>query len=218
MVYYQEIIMAENIYAILLAAGMSARFGSDNKLLASFRGKPLAQHTIDLVCGPCRELFDKIFLIYSDERVAALAKAPGAVFIRNPAPEKGQGESVRLGTEAALATDNDFLFFFPCDQPFLDVDTVRRICASRRKGCIVEPYCANVPGSSAPPGGSLGLPGGSPSLFSGVYRGELSSLSEGEAPRVIKARHAENLIRVTVADPLILTDIDTREMLESLNL
>jgi len=208
------------IHAILLAAGLSKRFGNENKLLILFRGKALAQHTIDLVCSMGTDVFDNIIFVYSDNKVAALADsismAGNAVsvqpqpltLIHNTAPEKGQGESVRLGVEAAHAGEDDFLFFFPCDQPFLDADTVRRIFAARRKGCIVEPCCDTMRSS-------LAKSGASPCLFSGVFRDELLSLQEGEAPRVIKARHSEALIRVEVSDPLILADIDYREMLES---
>lgn len=225
------------VYAILLAAGLSERFGSENKLLAQFRGKPLARHTLDLARGMGIEFFERIFFVYSDERVAALVNGDAAAnstflannaaparllpitLIRNNAPEKGQGESVRLGTEAASASDGDYLFFFPCDQPFLDADTVRLILAARRPGCIVEPYPENSPERLACSGDSpdcrgesLGR-GGSPSLFSGVFRNELMSLREGEAPRAIKMRHSQALIRVPVPNPLTLADIDNKAML-----
>jgi molybdenum cofactor cytidylyltransferase len=199
--------MVGKIYTILLAAGLSERFGGENKLLAPFRGRPLARWTVDLVQGiDC--CFERIFFVYSDEKVAALAKNAPITLIRNSAPRNGQGESVRLGAEAAPACDDDYLFFFPCDQPFLDADTVRLLLAVRRPGCIVEP-CYKTPGGAAT--------GGSPSLFSGVYRGELMSLKEGEAPRAIKARHSHALIRVTVSNPLTLADIDDRALLDRLN-
>ena len=231
--------MAEKVYAIILAAGFSSRFGSENKLLVPFRGKPLALHTIDLICGIGSELFDGIFVVYSDERVAALANnithkdlpqgrgdaeglekkcseshlSSGIVLIHNTAPEKGQGESVRQGVEAAQANDNDFFLFLPCDQPFLDAATVRQILAARRKGCIVEPYCETVLETVTGLEGSLGYQGGSPCLFSGIFRHELMSLQEGEAPRAIKARQSKSIIRVMVSNPLTLADIDDREMM-----
>jgi len=65
-------------------------------------------------------------------------------------------------------------------------------------------------------GGSRVCPGGSPCLFSGVFRDELMSLKEGEAPRVIKVRHSDTLIHAPVVNPLLLADIDDRETLERL--
>ena len=238
--------MESRVFAILLAAGLSKRFGHENKLLVPFRGKALAQHTIDLVCS-LKEFFDGIFLVYSDERVAALVNMAAdtnaglsvsaelrITFIHNKMPEKGQQESVRLGTQAAQANENDFLMFFPCDQPFLDADTVRKIIAVRRKGVIVEPcvgfgvqgfgfgVCSsNVKRVTSERNyitkNNQNICGSSPSLFSGVFLNELLSLREGEAPRVIKARHSEAVIQVTVTDPLILTDIDDRETLDHYN-
>jgi len=194
--------------AILMAAGFSRRFGGENKLLAPFRGKPLARHTLDLVCG--MGCFEKIFFVYADEAVAALADGLGVTAVYNPAPEKGQGESARLGLMAAtqeeyLTTedtelhggkaDDIYFMFFPCDQPLLDQDTVRLLLDSARPGCIVEPVC---------PGGNH-----SPSLFSATFTEELLALKQGEHPRLLKARHPQALITVKITNPAPLTDIDT---------
>jgi molybdenum cofactor cytidylyltransferase len=214
------------VFAILLAAGFSSRFGGENKLLAPFRGKPLARHILDLVYSLGGNSFSGIFFIYSDERVAALAKdisdnaaltqALPITLIHNTAPEKGQRESVRLGVQAAKADENDYFFFFPCDQPLLDADTLRLILAARKKGRIVEPRCQGD--SLDRSGGSLVCQGGSPGLFSAVFRDELLSLQEGEAPRVIKARHPQAVFPVTVSNQLVLADIDDRETLRRLEL
>jgi molybdenum cofactor cytidylyltransferase len=199
------------VFAILAAAGFSSRFGGENKLLVPFRGKPMARHILDLVLG--ENYFSGIFFIYSDDRAAALVKnIPDKVLtqgvpvtlIHNAAPERGQRESVRLGVQAAKADENDYFFFFPCDQPLLDADTLRLIFAARKKGRIVEPRCRGE--------------GGSPSLFSAVFRDELLSLQEGEAPRVIKARYPHAVFPVTVSNPLVLTDIDDRETLRRFDL
>ena len=41
----------ERIAAVLLAAGMSSRFGEDDKLMADLRGKPVAAHTLETVAS-----------------------------------------------------------------------------------------------------------------------------------------------------------------------
>jgi CTP:molybdopterin cytidylyltransferase MocA len=50
----------DKINAILMASGFSRRFGSANKLLATFRGKPLARHTLELACA--LDVFNRVFL------------------------------------------------------------------------------------------------------------------------------------------------------------
>ncbi|MDR0877271.1 MAG: nucleotidyltransferase family protein [Treponema sp.] len=201
----------DKITAILMASGFSARFGNDNKLLVPFRGKPLALYTLDLVCGLLKTAdqnqdhqnqlpgFDQIFFITADDKVAALARGLPVTVIRNSAPEKGQRESIRLGVEVS---DADYYLFFPCDQPLLDRETVKRIIGARQIGCIVQPCFDGIPGN--------------PVLFSGFFRDELLSLGEGEHPRDIKKRHPETLVSVEAAGPLTLVDIDDPETLEKL--
>jgi len=190
-------------FAILMAAGFSRRFGGQNKLLAPFRGKPLARHTLELVCG--MGCFEKVFFVYADEAVAALADGLPVTAVYNPAPEKGQGESARLGLMDAVKTAGaapEYFMFFPCDQPLLDQDTVKLLLEAARPDRITEPVC---------PGGNH-----SPSLFSASFTDELLALKQGEHPRLLKTRHPQALITVEIADPAPLADIDTIEDMEKL--
>jgi CTP:molybdopterin cytidylyltransferase MocA len=192
-----------------MAAGFSGRFKGENKLLALFGGKPLARHTLELVCG--MGCFERVFFVYADEAVAALAQGLEVTAVYNPTPEKGQGESVRLGLMAAVQEEFNheghgreevYFMFFPCDQPLLDQGTVRLLLGAARPGCIVEPDC---------PGGNH-----SPCLFSASFKDELLALKQGEHPRLLKARHPQALIMAEIADPNLLADIDTVEDLEQL--
>jgi len=197
-------------YAILMAAGLSNRFGSENKLLVPFNGKPLFCHTLDLVCG--MDCFEKIIMVYNDEKVAALInsetryKNHEIITVFNPAPEKGQGESARLGVIAVdvKLTGNEpvYYLFFPCDQPLLDTATIQLLLNNAKPGFITET------GNIKP---------GSPNLFSSFFHDELLALKQGENPRLIKKRHPELVITVEVPNSIILSDIDTPEDLERLN-
>jgi molybdenum cofactor cytidylyltransferase len=183
-----------------MAAGFSKRFGKQNKLLAPFRGKPLARHTLDLTCAIGS--FEEIFFVYADEDVAALAAGLPVTLVFNPDPEKGQGESARLGVAAAAASttkasddaEAEYYLFLTCDQPLLDADTVRLLLEAARPGCIVEPGSHH-----------------SPSLFSAVFRNDLLALKPGELPRLIKSRHPHSVITVETINPLLLADVDTQE-------
>jgi molybdenum cofactor cytidylyltransferase len=188
------------IFAILMASGFSKRFGNENKLLVPFKGKALARHTLDLVCG--LHCFSGVFFIAADDQVAALAGGLPVTLIRNTNPEKGQRESVRLGVEAAGDSETAYYVFFPCDQPLLDSGTVRRILEERRPGRIVEPRFQDRPGN--------------PCLFSGTFRDDLLTLKEGEKPRVIKIRHPDAVTAVEIVNPSALIDIDDPAMLGEL--
>ena len=188
------------VAAILMASGFSERFGGQNKLLVDFRGKPLACYTLELAAG--MRFTGGIFFIASSREVAALARDFEIVHvIKNAAPEKGLRESVRLGVEAA-GTEPDYYIFFPCDQPFLDAVTVRRVLDARESGCIIEPRYGGRPGN--------------PCLFSASFREELLSLNMEETPRLIKTRYPQALRGVEIANPLALEDIDDEETLKIL--
>ena len=186
----------DKIAAILLASGFSKRFGERNKLLFPFHGKPLARYTLELAAE--LGFSGGIFFVTAQDEVSALAHdLPGVKLIKNTAPEKGQRESVRLGTNAAAVAD--YYLFFVCDQPFLDTDTVRRILEERQPGCIVEPRYKGMPGN--------------PCLFSKSFREELLALGEDETPRLIKERHQDAVRGVEVSNSLVLEDIDDKMVL-----
>ena len=194
-------------FAIIMAAGFSERFGNGNKLLVPFRGKPLVCHTLDLICAMPR--FERVFVVYADEKVAALARPAMAAgrpvsLIYNPAPEKGQGESALLGVKAAdraaAASGEEpvYYLFLPGDQPLLDAGTVSVLLDAAKPGCIVQP------GPN------------SPTLFSASFRDELFALKPGEHPRLLKSRYPHAVITVEPPDPAVLADIDTQSDWERL--
>jgi molybdenum cofactor cytidylyltransferase len=187
----------DTVDAILMASGFSKRFGTANKLLTPFRGKPLARYTLELVCG--LPWFRRIFFICAAEPVIALAKDLPVRVIKNERPYRGQGESIRLGV---AASDAAYYLFFPCDQPLLDPDTVRRLLEVRKPGYIIQPAFQGTPGN--------------PVLFSREFRDELLRLAPGERGRDIKSRHLDSLITVELQGQTPLLDIDNPEMLESL--
>lgn len=182
----------QKIAAILMAAGFSKRFQAENKLLAPVGGKPLARHTIELVCRS--DLFSQRILISADKRVAALGEDLPVTPLHNDNPARGQCESIRLGVEAA---DADYYMFFPCDQPFLTERILQMLVQAAKPGCIVVPEVAGVPAS--------------PALFSAVFREELLSLPDRTAGKAVIRAHPEAVIHLQMQDPAAFADIDTRE-------
>ena len=91
--------MPEPIAAVVLAAGLSTRFGGD-KLLYPYAGKPLAAHIADTLAG-----------MPLDWRIAIVPPAPsprealfrerGFELVANPDPQQGMGASLALGAQRA---------------------------------------------------------------------------------------------------------------------
>ena len=87
-----------------MAAGNAARFG-ENKLAATVNGKPLIEHALDAIP---RESFSRVLVVTQHENVEAAAKKFGFETLRNEHPERGQSETIRLGTAAKYAADHGY--------------------------------------------------------------------------------------------------------------
>ncbi|MDP9424349.1 MAG: NTP transferase domain-containing protein [Pseudomonadota bacterium] len=91
----------EQCAALLLCAGLSQRFGPDNKLLAPLGGRPLAAHAAAL----CRDLpFATRLAVVppSEPELSALLLDHGFELLPNPTPEAGKDSSLRIGLARAL--------------------------------------------------------------------------------------------------------------------
>ena len=109
----RDMIAAEHVAAVLLAAGESRRFGAANKLLADLRGQPLVLH---IAARLARLGFGTRIAICSDDRVAALLGDAGFQIVPNPAPERGLSQSLALGI-GALPEDADAALICLGDMP-----------------------------------------------------------------------------------------------------
>jgi molybdenum cofactor cytidylyltransferase len=84
---------------LVLAAGKGLRFGG-GKLLASYRGRPLLSHVLDVVRAACdRSLLKGGCAVVSaqDEASRALVEKAGLEPVLNDAPTQGLSHSLQLG-------------------------------------------------------------------------------------------------------------------------
>ena len=112
---------AEDCALIILASGLSQRFGKADKLVADFRGKPLVQHAIDAARGvPFTERFAVIPKTSTQRR--KLFNYEGYSLIENDRPEAGQGGSLKLAAKAAMEKGHDAICIMLGDMPFVQTD------------------------------------------------------------------------------------------------
>ncbi len=102
---------------LVLASGLSKRYGPDDKLLADLKGKALLAYCLDAakMAG-----FDGLYVVTPkhDPR-AKLAISQGFKIIDNPVPEAGQGASIACGAAYALRQSYDSGCILLGDMPFV---------------------------------------------------------------------------------------------------
>ncbi len=114
------------VFAVVLAAGGSQRFGR-NKLLESVQGEPLVRRAASLareVCGDCS------LLVAGHERAAVTAAAGGGAkfIVVNDRYEEGIGGSIALAARAVSHAADALLLLF-ADQPFVTAQHLRALIA-----------------------------------------------------------------------------------------
>lgn len=108
----------ENCALYILAAGLSKRYGEEDKLMADLGGQPLLSHVIETAEPVPFEA--KIGIVPSTSiKRRALFKAHSFDLIENPAPESGQGSSITLAANHALENDYDGMCILLGDMPFI---------------------------------------------------------------------------------------------------
>ncbi len=108
----------KNYGLIILASGISRRFGQQDKLLAPFRGQALAVHTAELAintrCSTC------VCVVRPDcPELAAIYTSRDIDIIVNEHPEDGQGRSLALGVAAIADCKCDYTHVVLADMPLV---------------------------------------------------------------------------------------------------
>jgi len=193
------------VSAIMLAAGMSKRMGKD-KLLFEYLGKPLLQHSVDLLSD--LPVYERI-LITSDARLAFISLSPGIRICINPHPEKGLSKSIQTGTQAASGTH---YLFLTADQPKLTKADLLQLldAADADPGKIIYPCIDSNPNS--------------PTLFPAVFRPELLDLyrtdqsgkENDNGGRTIRDANKQHCLVIEPENPENFADIDNMDDYEQL--
>lgn len=179
----------KHLSAVVLAAGVSRRFGEADKLRAEFDGKPILIHVLDGLA----------VLDIGEVLVVTRAPLAGVHHIVNPSPDAGMGHSLALGVAALKPCDGAFIVL--ADMPLI-VPALYREMADALPG-----YDIVVPVHNGQ--------NGHPVLFSSTCFDDLSRLSGDQGGRAL-LRSGHYHVRHIEAGGFILADIDTPEDLTRL--
>lgn len=170
--------------AVVLAAGASRRFGTDDKLHADFDGKPILRHVLDGLA----------ILGLGEVLVVARTPLQGVNHIVNPRPDDGMGHSLALGVAALKPCDAAFVVL--ADMPLVVPALYREMVAVLPDHDIVVPVHNGQ--------------NGHPVLFASNCFTDLRRLSGAQGARALLRSGHYRRHRLE-AGAFILTDIDTPE-------
>src|SRR6476661_2482678 len=119
------------VSAILLAAGASRRFGSENKLLTDIRGLPLIRRVAEEID---QSAVNGIVVVTGCDQALVERALDGLLinFAHNPNWPAGMGSSIAVGI-SALDSDVQGALVVPGDMPFLTFSLFDRLILAFRE-------------------------------------------------------------------------------------
>ena len=184
------------IWAIVLAAGMSTRMGAQ-KLLLPFEGKTIIEKVVEniLISG----IFQIRVVLGSDQiKIAETLKSWPVHFVVNEKFQEGMLTSVISGVKA-LPPEAKAVLIFLGDQPFIPGSVTEKVVETWKnseKGIVIPLFNGKR---------------GHPPLYDLKYRNELSNLDPAAGLRSVAQKFPEDIYEVETFCPEIVRDIDTKD-------
>lgn len=188
----------KKVAGIILAAGVSSRMGRTKQLLPFHHGT-----IIETVTGhACASELDQVLVVlghHAQKIRAALVhhvNTACAQVIVNPHFKIGQSTSIVEGIRH-LGTDMDAVMFLLGDQPLISASVINYLIEKyhHTNARIVVPYYQGIRGN--------------PVIFDHTLFPELGCLKGDTGARVLFKKNVDCILKVSVDDPGIITDVDT---------
>jgi molybdenum cofactor cytidylyltransferase len=183
------------VAALILAAGLSSRFGDGHKLLVDLDGKSVLRHVVD----HAKASSASPVLLVTGHRADEVRATAGTniTVVHNPAYTEGLASSLRAGL-SALPQGLDGVIVCLGDMPDVSTTTFEALIAAFNP---VEGRAICVP--------VIDGKRGNPTLWGLQFLPELMRLDGDRGARSLFGQHAEWVCEVPVDDPGILHDYDT---------
>src|SRR5262245_9748992 len=110
---------------VLLASGLSRRYGRKDKMLVTLGGKPLVEHA----GGVAAKLhpLTRIAVCPSNPKDVSEKLRGQFVIAVNKDPKGGLGHSIAVGARVALQFKPDAMLFVMADMPFIETPMLREL-------------------------------------------------------------------------------------------
>ena len=193
--------VAPRIAAVVLAAGLSSRMGS-NKLLSDLNGQALIEATINRLS---KAGIDEIIVVTGHQaaEVQTVLKNHKLRFVHNDDFAQGLSTSVRAGIAAAREFDAAFICLG--DMPLIEAGDLNKMIAAFN---AVEGRSLVAP--------VLGRKLGNPVLWGQEHFVDLMALTGDRGARSLVESRRDQIVEIAVTHDGILLDADTPEALEEI--
>jgi len=192
---------AAKIAAVVLAAGMSSRMGS-NKLLADLDGKPLVRHAVEAAIASHASPVIVVTGRDADPIKAAL-RGLNVRFVDNPDFSKGLSTSLKAGISAVPQVCDGALILLG-DMPGVGAALIDRLVAG------FDPFEDRAIVVAARQGKQ-----GNPVLWARRFFPEIEAIEGDVGARNLVGIYGELVCEIEAGDDAPLTDIDTPQALEA---
>ena len=189
--------MGQEIAALVLSGGASARLGGQPKGLLPVGGRTGVRRIVEVCLA---DGFSPVNVVVGPHRHAIAHELAGldVQLIDSEHWEEGRTASVQSGL-ASLPADRDILFW-PVDHPFVAPRTVDALLAARSTDLVGVWFIPTFQGRS-----------GHPVLWRSVVRNDIFDLRPDAPIRSLLPEFGPQVRRVAVEDPGVLANIDTVE-------
>ncbi len=183
---------------VLLASGLSRRYGRRDKMLANLGGKPLVEHAAAVIME--LDPLTRVAVCPSDRPEIGERLINRFVVAVNKKPKHGLGHSIAIGAQIALQFKPDAILFCMGDMPFIESWMLTSVV--ERLGGGVDIVHSGSPDRVHPP-----------TAFGPACFEQLQALDGDEGAKPIIGQGGFKVVAFNAPKPLLF-DVDTREDIE----
>ena len=187
-------ISESQVACIVLAAGLSKRFGAPKMRQSLSDGQPMVIASI----ARYAEVFQQIFVVVNeaDHQLQSLLESHSTdlpvVIVRSTNSAQGMSQSLIAGIQGAEGASGWMIALG--DMPYLQTATIDKLRALSCAGNIVIPRCHGRVGN--------------PVVFGADFKSELLTLSGDQGGKPVTRNNVDQVIYLDVNDEGVLQDID----------
>jgi molybdenum cofactor cytidylyltransferase len=184
---------------ILLASGLSRRFGRRDKLMADLCGWPMVDHAAGVLAS--MDTLTRIAVCPADHREIGERLHDRFVIALNKKPKLGLGHSIATGVNVAMQFKPDVVVLAMADMPFIEPELIEGLVEALGRERADIAHCGS--GEGARP----------PTAFDARCFEALLALSGEDGARSLVSSGRFRVHGIEAPEPL-LADVDTREDLD----